>query len=254
MAIGDAGQLSRVARLLHVTQSALSKALAKIERSIGEPAFERTGAGLVPNRRGATLIRAARAALAELERAGDELERQARAQDRTLAVGAVPLYGDPLVIVAAPGHPLARRIRAGWGDCVEHPWVLPPPGHPTRIAFERALRRAGLASPGHVIGVLSNNLVIGLLAHSHALSLVPQRHARALAQSGLMQIVAAPLAASLGLSMEVTAFVQSGRADAADARSMLERLREAAGPRNGLADLEQATAAPEAATALRADA
>ncbi len=65
MAIGDAGQLSRVARLLHVTQSALSKALAKIERSIGEPAFERTGAGLVPNRRGATLIRAARAALAD---------------------------------------------------------------------------------------------------------------------------------------------------------------------------------------------
>ena len=45
-----------------------------------------------------------------LERAGDELERQARAQDRTLAVGAVPLYGDPLVIVAAPGHPLGPLL------------------------------------------------------------------------------------------------------------------------------------------------
>ena len=98
VAIDDAGQLSRVARMMHVTQSALSKALSEIERAIGEPLFDRTGSGLVANPRGATLIRAARVMLTELERAGGELERQTLAAGRVLHVGAMPM--SPLAFLA----------------------------------------------------------------------------------------------------------------------------------------------------------
>jgi DNA-binding transcriptional LysR family regulator len=90
VAIDDAGQLARVARLLHVTQPAVSKALAEIERSIGEPLFERTRQGLVATRSGAALIRGARTALAELERVGAEMRGLGGGRRQTLIVGAMP--------------------------------------------------------------------------------------------------------------------------------------------------------------------
>ncbi|MBL8386433.1 MAG: LysR family transcriptional regulator [Burkholderiales bacterium] len=107
IAIDDAGQLSKVARLMHVTQPALSKALAEIEHSIGAPLFERTAHGLVPNRAGAALIRAARSALAELERASGDMENLARGLVRSLSIGAMPTSA--LALVAPAVALLGRR-------------------------------------------------------------------------------------------------------------------------------------------------
>jgi DNA-binding transcriptional LysR family regulator len=291
VAIDDAGQLSRVARLMHVTQSALSKSLAEIERAIGEPLFERTGSGLVANPRGATLVRAARTVLAELDRAGGELESASSGPERVLHVGAMPLsplaflasalallgrtdpalsvrvvegqsealltqmvagrldlvagarvrrtlpdgidavrlHDDPLIVVAASGHPLAARGRATWDDCVDQAWVLPPAGHPTRRGFERALGRLGLRGPRRVTEALSSDVTLGLLRHGRALGLVPQRHARALSGPGLMRGVAPAVSAMLDLSMEVNAYVPSHRAQSAEIRALLACLREASG-------------------------
>lgn len=93
VAIDDAGRLTQAARLLHITQPALSKALAEIERSIGLSLFDRTPQGLSATPAGAKFVRAARAALAEIERASIELQWPADAARRVLVVGAMPTTG-----------------------------------------------------------------------------------------------------------------------------------------------------------------
>ncbi len=292
IAIDDAGQLSRAARVLHVTQPALSKALAEIEGSIGAPLFDRTPRGLIANLSGAALIRAARSALAELERAGGEMENLDRGQTRSLAIGgmptsalwllsaaiarltarepslavsvieaptdsllpqllagrlqlvvgarsrralndgmdAIPLYDEPMLIVVAPHHPLARRGRIAWEECIAYPWVLAPPANPLRIAFERAVRRAGWVSPPRVVHSLMSDLVLGLLAEAGAVNLMPDRQARALEQRGQVRIVGGSLAATLGLSMPITAFVQPDYGTTPGVRTLLDCLREVAIP------------------------
>ena len=225
VAIDDAGRLTRAARLLHVTQPALSKALAEIERAIGAPLFERTPQGLAATPAGATLVRAARAALAELERAGAELQRPVGEAARTLTLGvmptagwtmlgdavarlhaahpaitvrlsdaptglllpqlvagrldlilgarlrspvpegieSVPLYDDSMRLVAMPRPPLGRLRSVGWDRAAAVPWVLPPSGHPTRVAFDRALRRQGWAPPATVVEALSYDAVMAMI-------------------------------------------------------------------------------------------
>lgn len=292
VAIDDAGRLARVARMLNVTQPALSKVLAEIERSIGEPLFERTPQGLVANRAGAALVRAARGALAELERASAELLGDQRADARTLLVGAMPtsplaflgraierlgrrmpdvnvrvvdgqtgqllsqlvagrlhlvagarvratipdgiqaidLFEDPLQLVAGPGHPLLRRRAPTWDECIAHPWVLPPPGNPTRAAFDRALRAHRLAPPQRIVEALSTDVVVAMLAEGGALNLMPRRLAAALRERGLARVVGGGHAQRLDLRYAIAAFVNAERRDDDAVRAMIECLGEVAAP------------------------
>ena len=85
----------------------MARALSEIERSIGEPLFERTRQGLVANRSGAALIRAARNALAELERAGAEMRGLEGTRRPTLIVGVMPTASLPCLAPAIAR--LARR-------------------------------------------------------------------------------------------------------------------------------------------------
>ena len=290
VAIDEAGRLARVAKLLHVTQPALSKTLAEIERSIGEPLFERTPQGLVANRAGAALVRAARNALAELERASAELLGDRHAGARTLLGGAMPtsplaflgraiarlgrrmpevnvrvveaqtsqllsqlvagrlhlvagarvrganpdgvqvidLFEDPLQLVAAPGHPLTRRRSPTWDECIAHPWVLPPPGNPTRAAFDRALRAQRLAPPARIVESLTTDLMVALLAEGGAMNLMPRRLVAALHARGLARVVGGGHAQRLDLRYAIAAFVGEERRDDVAVQAMLECLREVA--------------------------
>jgi len=101
VAIDDAGQLTAAAKKLNVTQPALSKVLAEIERTLGEPMFERTPKGLVPTLHGLSLIRAARHALSELERASQEMQRLDRDEKHTLVIGQMPTTAMTFVGAAA---------------------------------------------------------------------------------------------------------------------------------------------------------
>jgi DNA-binding transcriptional LysR family regulator len=268
VAIDDAGRLTRAARLLHVTQPALSKALAEIERAIGAPLFERTPQGLAATPAGATLVRAARAALAELERAGAELQRPVGEAARTLTLGvmptagwtmlgdavarlhaahpaitvrlsdaptglllpqlvagrldlilgarlrspvpegieSVPLYDDSMRLVAMPRHPLGRLRSVGWDRAAAVPWVLPPSGHPTRVAFDRALRRQGWAPPATVVEALSYDAVMAMIEALGAIALTPGRLAARLQHLGLVREIGGELADTLASPLHVTAF------------------------------------------------
>ena len=64
--IADAGSLSAAAERVHLSQSALTQALRKIEASSGLPLFERVGYGVTPTNAGQFLIRRSERAFALL--------------------------------------------------------------------------------------------------------------------------------------------------------------------------------------------
>lgn len=288
VAIDDAGRLTRAARLLHVTQPALSKALAEIERSVGMPLFERTPRGLSPTAAGTTLIRAARAALGEIERAGDELRQPSDVAMRVLNVGmmptsgwtlgadaiarlqalrpsttvrvidgptgmllqqlvagrldlilgarvratfpegveSVPLYDDAMRLIVAPGHPLARQRAPDWTRAIAAPWVLMPTGHPTRTAFDRALRRLGWPAPPVVVEALSADVVVALVDSLGAVALTSGRLAARLEARGAVRSVAPALADALAIPLQVTAFAAPSYEADPDVAALVRCLRE----------------------------
>jgi len=74
LALAQARTTIRAATLLHLTQSAVSRALLAVEDKLGTPLFERTPKGLVPTPAGAQLIEGAGSLLAHLV----ELENRTR--------------------------------------------------------------------------------------------------------------------------------------------------------------------------------
>lgn len=291
VAIDDARQLSKVARLMHITQPAVSKTLAEMEASVGARLFERTPQGLLPTPGGMALIRSARDVLAELDRAGAEMEQLSRGRSRALVIGAMPsaalsivapalarlrrtepelvlqvregitedllaqlvagrldavlgarfrpvlpegvaahrLYDDPLVFIAGPGHPAARRARAPWDALAALPWILPLPTNLLRVSFERALRDQGMATPHQVIDSSMMDLMIGLVAAGDALALTPLRQARHLEKLGLARIVATEHATRLALDLKVSLFTQSGKVPRGDIGRLVECLEQVLG-------------------------
>ncbi len=55
-----------------------------------------------------------------------------------------PFARDELVVVAAPGHPLAAAARLDGEALAAHALIVPEPGSSTRATLERGLARAGL--------------------------------------------------------------------------------------------------------------
>ena len=72
-ALDDVRHVGRVAASLNVSQPAVSKTLAELEKGLGVKLFERTARGVHPTIYGASLIRHARSVLAELTLARDDL-------------------------------------------------------------------------------------------------------------------------------------------------------------------------------------
>ncbi|WP_103349600.1 LysR family transcriptional regulator [Amycolatopsis sp. CA-128772] len=180
VAVADARSLSRAARLLHVSQPALSGLLRRVEQAVGGALFVRSPSGCVPTRLGADVVGDARAVLAGVsaltERAG-----QRRAPTGPVRVGGycgflhlavsrwlrerpwshgVSVHEDPdeaatLAQLAAGGLDLAlvylpplpgAVIPDGVETLVVHPrepvFVILSPDHP--LAGTRAVPFAGL--------------------------------------------------------------------------------------------------------------
>jgi DNA-binding transcriptional LysR family regulator len=94
----DAGTLHAAAGSLALTQSAVTKRIAALERRVGRPLLERGRAGVRPTGAGAALYPEARAALAALERA-----RRAIAE-----TGSAP------TLAVAASHTVSGFLLPGW--------------------------------------------------------------------------------------------------------------------------------------------
>src|SRR6266513_1578303 len=76
-AVAEHGTLTKAGRVLHLTQSGLSRQLLDLETKLGLPLFHRLGKRMVPTPAGERLVVAARRALPQLTDVEDELRRLA---------------------------------------------------------------------------------------------------------------------------------------------------------------------------------
>lgn len=101
IALDEFRHLGRAAEFLSLTQPAVSKSLAEIERMFGLDLFVRSTRGTEPTPYGATVVRFARSVLADYDRTRDEIAAVASGAAGRVSVGAM--------VVATPGL-LARAV------------------------------------------------------------------------------------------------------------------------------------------------
>jgi DNA-binding transcriptional LysR family regulator len=96
-------------------------------------------------------------------------------QQRRRGLEAVPLGGEPLVLLAPSGHPLLKQEQVPPGVLREHPLALPRPGAPMRRVVEEALRRRGVVV-GDLQPALESDSVTALVqaARTGLLAFVPR--------------------------------------------------------------------------------
>jgi DNA-binding transcriptional LysR family regulator len=90
VALDDFRSLVKVADYLHITQPAVSKALAELERSLEVQLFERGPRGLVPTLYGECMIRHARTLLGDYRKAHDEIVSLRSGGSGTVSLGVLP--------------------------------------------------------------------------------------------------------------------------------------------------------------------
>ncbi|HEY8490741.1 MAG TPA: LysR family transcriptional regulator [Dehalococcoidia bacterium] len=113
------GSVTRAAEALHLSQPALSQALAELERRLDVRLFERAGRGRRLTQAGEEVLAFAQRVLAEAEELQGRLERQRRGEGGVLRVGmidAASLYLLPQVVrryrAAFPGVQLELAVDA----------------------------------------------------------------------------------------------------------------------------------------------
>jgi DNA-binding transcriptional LysR family regulator len=99
----------------------------------------------------------------------------------------VPLLGEPQMVVARRGHPLAARRSLTLADLVRSPWILQPAGSPQRAPFEAALREAGLHSRLDITETASAVATTVLLEASDMLAIMPASLAAHYARLGVLR-------------------------------------------------------------------
>jgi DNA-binding transcriptional LysR family regulator len=108
--IVDSGSMSAAARVMHLTQPALSRTLKLLEDTVGVPLFDRRGRTLVLTAGGRALVPRGRALLAESERVAREVGRSAERSYFDMRLGTV----DSVATYLLPG--LLPALRCEFTD------------------------------------------------------------------------------------------------------------------------------------------
>jgi LysR family transcriptional regulator, regulator of abg operon len=135
IAVVDAGGIQRAARLLGVSQPAVTRSIRLLEEELHAKLLERSARGVVPTREGQAFLARARAVQNELSRAGEELGQISGQSQGRLSFGVTPEAGMHLLpealaqfrrafplaqmyIVEGLPHALFSRLRDGSLDFV----------------------------------------------------------------------------------------------------------------------------------------
>lgn len=122
LACVELGSMTRAADRIHVVQSAVSQAVARLERSCGVLLLERGRGGVRPTEAGAALAVHARGILTALERAREDLQSYAGLEKGTIRLGllhtATPLVLVPLLRALRAAHP-GLRLHAEEGTAAQ---------------------------------------------------------------------------------------------------------------------------------------
>ena len=119
-------------------------------------------------------------------------------------VEQIALFDDRLAIVARTGHPLFARKKIGEADLMAYPWVVSPPGAPTRDYFESMFPPAVRGKLPGLIETSSLIVVRGALLRSDRLTLISQHQIVTEQSLGLLAPLPVPTpgsARSIGLTI-----------------------------------------------------
>jgi DNA-binding transcriptional LysR family regulator len=100
VAVLEHGSFRKAAAVLHLTQPAVTKAIAGLEQMLGVALFDRASDGVVPTAHGLSFAPRAVAVFEELRRAAQELSLVSRGERGTLRVGVLPMPAIPFLPVA----------------------------------------------------------------------------------------------------------------------------------------------------------
>lgn len=114
VALDQFRHLGRASESLSLTQPAVSKTLAEVERLFELPLFVRSTRGTEPTPYGATVVRFARSVLADLERTREELQAVASGAAGRVRVGAM-VVATPVLLVRAIAAMKARSAQTTVG-------------------------------------------------------------------------------------------------------------------------------------------
>lgn len=172
VALDDHRSVVKAATYLHLTQPAISKALAGIEEGIGAPLFRRARNGLVPTEAGACLIRHARRVLLRIEVAERELDEIMVSGFSHVSIGTLPasaVYLIPRFIarLEAASARTTVSLREGTMD------ALLPALRTGAIDLAVGLL-AGPLGPEFATEVLLEDPVVAAVRPGHPLALQPE--------------------------------------------------------------------------------
>lgn len=100
------------------------------------------------------------------------------------------LYQEPMRVVVAPGHPLARRRHPGWKDLAALPCVVPPPWASLRVKLEQQFHRHGLQPPTDLVETASFLGQVTFIRQRGAAAFMAEGVARHFEAAGLVQVLA----------------------------------------------------------------
>ncbi|MCA0424062.1 MAG: LysR family transcriptional regulator [Proteobacteria bacterium] len=106
------------------------------------------------------------------------------------------LFSDTLQVVARAGHPLAGRSTLTLDDLERYPWVIAPPGAPTRGYFDALFKERDASKAGGLIEASSLVLLRGLLTDSDRLTIISGHQIVHEVRLGLLTILPFPLPGS----------------------------------------------------------
>ena len=87
LAVAKQGSFRKAAQQLHLTQPAVTKAIAELEQKLDVPLFDRTTHGVTPTAHGENFIRRAGAIFSEIRLAAEDIDIISRGSRGTLRVG-----------------------------------------------------------------------------------------------------------------------------------------------------------------------
>ncbi|TFZ02672.1 LysR family transcriptional regulator [Ramlibacter henchirensis] len=99
------------------------------------------------------------------------------------------MEGEPMAVVARPGHPLFDRPKLKIADLVAQTWILHPTGSPMRRRIEQALQEASMAPPPDIVETSSILATTALLESTDMISVVPLDVAQHYANYGMLAIL-----------------------------------------------------------------
>jgi len=124
--VADVGSVTKAAKLLHLVQPAVTRQIRLLEEELGVALFQRTHQGMVLTEAGEQLVRRARRAMQELERAKIELSPSPELVKGHVTIGvlesSIETLIQPLADTIANKHPAVHlRFLTGYSGSWRRP-------------------------------------------------------------------------------------------------------------------------------------